>query len=280
MPKPRQEKQIQAYHFLRNHATNGEPFTVQDLMDATGWKPASARTYLRKQFEDYLRQDEQNYFVKTSFSHVSLENFLDIVTQNRRVISQYSRSVYSRVVVYEFLLPLTKENFLRDSLDALFFRDTVEARLKEIGVERLEEYLPRTSLDEADYTNSVVSFVSDHFGGYSISHVQGRFKADVLISRDELSERILSGEKYLIDETTALVRFIVPCKASGSPFSSQGQPEQKPDEASIEAEIEAIRFLFFELFVEAIVAVIKNEEEIWLLERADSERLYVWTKQS
>ena len=48
--------------------------------------------------------------------------------------------------MFEFLLPRTRESQLRAALDDLFYCDTVEQRLREIGVMKLEERSSRGRL--------------------------------------------------------------------------------------------------------------------------------------
>jgi hypothetical protein len=120
------------------------------------------------------------------------------------------------------------------------------------------------------------------FGGYSISHVSGRYRAAMLASRNEAARMLTADERYLIDETTAAVRFIIPVTSTKSE-SEQNTAILKIegttlDQQAIE-EISLVHTLFFNLFVEAVVRRIKGEEEIWLLEEAGRTRsLYVWER--
>ncbi|HEY9868251.1 MAG TPA: hypothetical protein V6D08_03730 [Candidatus Obscuribacterales bacterium] len=47
---------------------------------------------------------------------------------------------------------------------------------------------------------------------------------------------------------------------------------------ALEIEVGLIRALFFQFFVEAVVATVKGEEEIWLLESGHVSRLYRWKR--
>ena len=72
--------------------------------------------------------------------------------------------------------------------------------------------------------------------------MNGRFRADKLSTLDEALELQKGSGRYLVDETTAVARFIFPCASS--------------DETS------RVRFLFNELFVTAITQLISGEDEI------------------
>ena len=60
--------------------------------------------------------------------------------------------------------------------------------------------------------------------------------------------------RYLIDETTAIVRFIFPC----------------------DEDEEAVRWFFNTLFVESIIQVVNGEAEIWMVESGMQNRLHIW----
>jgi hypothetical protein len=94
--------------------------------------------------------------------------------------------------------------------------------------------------------------------GYSIYHVDGRFRADKLSTQQEAVELLKMGQRYLVDETTAVTRFIFPCK---------------DDE-----EAERVRFLFKELFITAITQLISGEDEIWVVESGIHNRVHVWKR--
>ena len=65
------------------------------------------------------------------------------------------------------------------------------------------------------------------------------------------------GYRYLVDETTAVTRFIFPC----------GAPE----------EADQVRYLFEALFVESIIQLINAEDEIWMVESGDQNRVHIWS---
>ena len=165
------------------------------------------------------------------------------------------------LVIYEFLLPLTRERELRSALDELFYKDTIIHRLGEIGLDTVERWVPRDAGESHDdYTKRVAEYAGGLFGGYSISHVDGRFLADRLRTRSDAADRLREGGDYLIDETTAVVRFV--------PLSGSERELGEDRAMADDAEPDRVRQLFFGLFVEAVVRTVQGEEEIWLVEDA------------
>ena len=119
-------------------------------------------------------------------------------------------------------------------------------RLRRIGVDKLKPYFDYSLTDNDDtFFERVCKFVDSNFGGYSIYHVDGRFRAANLVSQDDVFAATKSGQRYLVDETTAVTRFIFPCKAG---------------------EAEKIRFLFKELFMDPITEQVSGEDQIWVVE--------------
>lgn len=156
-------------------------------------------------------------------------------------------------------MPLRNEEFLRETLDSLFYEDSIKFRLKLVDRKVLELKFTKELLEEEDaYFSRICKYVSQKFGGYSIHHVNGRFRAAELMTHTQAS----GAERYLIDETTAVVRFILPC--------------QKTDVMSAEQDAELTRWFFEELFVQSILEVVNAEDEIWLLESGMQHRLHIW----
>lgn len=286
----RNQKPLKAYHFLLQHAQSNTSFTLDELAAATGWRGATPATYLNKQWSQLVeRVDPSSYRVKPDFTRLTKEQFLRRFTQKKPIYSEYKRIGYRHVIVYEFLLPLTRETQFRSALDELFYRDTLEQRIREIGLHDLSAIVARPSGEsDSDFTQRVLNAIAQRFGGYSIAHVGGRFRVGELVMRGQAGDMLALGERYLVDETTASVRFIVPCQVSRAPFGhgyssvreamaerSLLGPADADDEASM------IRGLFFSFFVEAVVKTVLGEEEIWLLETTHrGPQLFVWERQS
>jgi hypothetical protein len=200
----------------------------------------------------------------------------------------YRHVRYDELVTFDFLLPLTREDRLRRALDDLFYADTIARRLGEIGLDRFAAAVPRApGLGDGAYAARIADLVAERFVGYSISHVNGRYRAAGLLTRREAGDLLLREGRYLVDETTALVRFIARCEATRrtydphalplveAPDEAPGRPAHRPD---VRAEVRLIRLLFLELFAEAVVHAVEGEDEIWLVENGPTRRLYVWER--
>lgn len=274
-----QAKQKAVYAFLHEHARSGATFATNDLNVKMGWTGKTAATYLSKHFDAYLERVSPGvYRVMPEFKRVAWDDFQEIVTQVRHPFARYNRATYQAVVVYDFLMPLTREDKLRRALDELFYRDTLERRIKEVGLETLVQTIPRAMGDTDDeYVGKVIAFIDDRIGGFSISHVSGRFRTGAILTRQQSAEHLAKDIPYLIDETTAVVRFIIPCQSSktthGVDFELGDPPEARDKEVKLE--VRRIRTIFFELFVEALVPTIRGEKLIWMLETTPTgQRLY------
>jgi len=257
---PSDIKQRKALKFLRERLQSQEPFTKQQLQDATGWqKPGTFNTYWSKQIKPLVVTVTRDTFRVGEALRplMTWKKFRRHASQNRPLAADYTKHKYEYPVIFEFFLPLTNETPLRMTLDALFFRENISPKLKAIGIKELTKRIPKNK-DESDgiYLERVADWVGDHFGGYSISHVNGRYKAGKLSTHDQVTQREKLGHRYLVDETTAVTRFIFPCE---------------DDE-----EAERVRYFFEALFTESIIQLINAEDEIWMVESGDEVRVHVW----
>jgi hypothetical protein len=165
----------------------------------------------------------------------------------------------------------------------LFYRDTVINRLKGMDPLQLQAQFPLQDGEiHDDYLERLSDWISKKFGGYSISTVSGRFRAEEMMTLADASTIFNEGRRYLIDETTAIVRFIFPC---GDPlkrpppeamdaFDDPDPPE--PIDPSAKAEAARIRWFFKSLFVRTILQVVNAEAEIWMVESGMRNRLHIW----
>ena len=258
----RRQSQRAAYEFLLEHYQTQEPFTIQQFSDATGWIGRTLDTYRTKQFKAFFENVAvDQYRVSDSFAKfISWPRFKAHVTQTRRVVTGYDPTSYE-VLIYDFLMPLTNEEYLRTTLDSLFYRDKILARLRTSGLEKLAEYFPRRDgIDDEEFTRDILTFISKRFVGYSISHVDGRFRSGDLMTREQAAQHELRGQRYLIDETTAVARFIFPYKDN--------------------AEMEAIQYLFEVLFIRSIIQLVNGEEQIWMVQSGSpASHLRIWQAQ-
>jgi len=195
--------------------------------------------------------------------------------------TDYSIFCHDNLIIFEFFMPLTNEAKLRNSLDALFYKDSVMKGLKLIDMEILEKYFIRDQNDSLEiYLDNICDWVSGKFGGYSISHVRGRFRAKELCSLHDAYRYIEKGENYLVDETTAVAKFIFPCGknkiVNEITFEPDSESADESEWTDMQMEYKKIRFLFFKLFVQSIIQIISEEDEIWMMESGMRKRLYTW----
>lgn len=255
---PSIEPQRRAHRFLTERLHSLQPFTRDQFKQVTGWSDKSFNTYWSKQFKSFVEPvGHDTYRVTESFRpYVQWRKFRQHVTQVRRVLTNYSPTVLENIIVYEFYMPLAHENALRTTLDALFYEDTLMARLTTISPVRLQQVFPRVAAQtDDDYFGGVCRFIEDKFGGYSIYHVDGRFRSGALLTHEGAAADHTRGQRYLIDETTAVVRFIFPCR---------------PDEPA------KVQFLFHELFVRSIIQLVNGEDAIWMVESGLHNRVHIW----
>ena len=283
---PRDEKQRVAYEFFLAKLGADEAFTVQDLITATGWAERSVTTYLAKQYHEFIeRRPGATLRVSPRFRRINWEQFRRLSTQKRQVFQEYRRRSYDAVVQYEFLLPLTREDQLRESLDSLFFVDAIRQRLGEIDIDELRSWISQDPGESPEkYLQRLTDQVGETFFGYSVSHVNGRFRDKELLTREDAARLVAARDAYVIDETTASVRFIVPIASTerrheGTFSDSEVDVPHEQVKSGAAEKVRLIRQLFFGLFVEAVVSSIQGEAEIWLIERSPhGERLFVWER--
>ncbi|HTB62370.1 MAG TPA: hypothetical protein VK737_02180 [Opitutales bacterium] len=273
-------EQKRAFEFLLARYNNQELFTKAEMEAAAGWNPQknSFNTYWTKQFRPLVIEHDEKFRVSQLFKRYSTwPKFRDnIVTQNRVLSSNYSSSTYDQVVVFEFFMPLRNEEHLRATLDTLFFRNIIVARLKILDQTDLAKNFPK-KVDESDapYYERICDWISDTFAGYSIRHVNGRYRAGSLRSKEDAARSEAKGEPYLIDETTAVTTFIIPYgKPIAGHFFSNNQEDSLDFAES--PELSKIRWFFYHLFIQSIIEVVNGEDEIWLLENGRKSALHIW----
>ena len=250
--------QRKAHQFFSERLSTLEPFTKKDVMDATGWPQKTLKTYWSKQFRGLLEEvGHGRYRMRERFrSYLDWKKFHFLVTQVRTPPLVYEPTVYKKVIVYEFYLPLSHENSLKGTLDSLFYKNTILPRLRRAGIDKLKKLFSNKSTESDDaLLERVCAFVGKKFSGYSIYHVSGRFRAGDLTDEDGVAALRKQLIPYLIDETTAVTRFVFPCT---------------------DDEIEKVRFLFQELFVETITQQISGEDEVWMVESGLQNCVHVW----
>lgn len=288
MAKGEKENVYRLLHaFLLEHARNGSHFSFDDLKKVIPtWKAQGTwDTYVSKKLRSYVERDRERYRVDKTFTKLTVQAFGDLFKQTSDPVPTWERATYDHIVSYEFLMPLTREDKLRAALDEVFFRDTIDDRtftFNDAQRGELEKVMPREGAEDDDaYRVRVADQLAELIAGYSISHVAGRFRAGNVVSRKDAAQKLVEKTPYLIDETTAVVRFIMPCPNSRYPHGERFDHRSRANDGKLAGDIDLIRTLFFLYFAEAIAATIVGEQLIWLIERSpEGERIYAWEKAS
>ena len=148
---------------------------------------------------------------------VRRDDFRDLFRQSRRLFARYELRRTPDVLVFEFFMPLTRETRLREALDNLFYLEPLKHRIQEIGHQSIRQRLGLSdSCTDDEVEHAVIKLIADTIGGYSVYHIGGRFRTGSLATRKEATERPFADGPYLIDETTAVVRFILPVDTQGA----------------------------------------------------------------
>ena len=262
-----------AYDYIQARASDQQTFTVNDLSDVTGWTLGTTKIYLSKKFSEVILTPSRGVLAADRrILDVSYEAFQRSFRQKNTLFVNYRTSVHPDVTTYEFFLPLSCEDVLRAALDRLFYKDTVMHRLQQIGMDKVRTaFQHQAGESDADYLGSIAEYVGEKFGGYSVSHVSGRFRAAELMTREEATDYEKNDGGYIIDETTAVVRFILPHQSTATGL---GDPELDLTGNGIDDEIEKTHWLFTNLFVYAVTQATTNQDEIWLLETGKNHRLF------
>ncbi|MBT3338351.1 MAG: hypothetical protein HN855_16935 [Anaerolineae bacterium] len=269
----------ETFNFLSEHAQEKTSFSIQELANKAGWSIAETKENIVNRLSDLIEAKDGQYFARPEILRVRLNDFKELLHQKKRLFTDYILEVSPSILIYEFFMPLSREDRLREALDNLFYRDTIEQRIQEIGFAQI-----RSGLDlPEDYTDEkiqqlVFDFMEKTIGGYSIYLVNGRYRADQLASRAEVVNRPFAYGSYIVDETTAIVRFILPVVTDAGKFEHGNILEPATDSLHANKRAELIRWLFLNFFAEALIRVVQNEDEIWLLESGMRSAFYRWTK--
>lgn len=275
-------------NFFQTHYASIEPFSKQELINSV--IDPNMDTYFSKYYRQLLElspNDPNLYFVSSRFrQYNTIEKLTKYFSQVTHIKGEYQEEYFREVLVFDFFLPFNNESNLRAVLDDLFYKDTIKVMIARIAQEELFKAFPKDSYNNDDiYFENLYKWISNKFCGYSIGTVSGRFIATELKSFSEVSELLSKGQHYLIDETTAIVKFIFPIgqavqsedvKYKYNRISEQTHINAEENE-EIEVEINRIRFFFKNLFVKAILELVNGEDEIWMIESGlDKSKLYIW----
>ena len=276
----REESIRKAFKFLTKHAKSGSLFSISQFSTSSGWSPYYTETNLTKRLSDLVLRVDDKLLANPEILRVRYQDFQDLFRQKHRLFTDYVLVESPQVLIYEFFMPLAREDRLREALDNLFFLDTVRQCVDEIGYPTIRQKLSLPATTTNDETlHLVTDFVEDTISGYSLYLVSGRFRSGPLSSRSCVTTRSFSEGPYLVDETTAVVRFILPVSTGSEVIQTNLFPGAEiATELSVRAE--QMRWLFLKIFAEAVTRVVHKEDEIWLVESGMKSALYRWPRSS
>lgn len=268
-----------AFDFLIERAQERKSFSVEQFSTETGWSIPETRERISNRLSDLIYQEGERFFAKPEILRVRLDDFKELLDQKKRLFSDYVLEVSSSILIYEFFMPLSREDRLREALDNLFYRDTIEQRIQEIGISRIRAGLKLSpDYSEDKIQGMVFDFIESTIGGYSIYLVNGRYRADVLVSREEAVSRPFASGPYIVEETTAIVRFILPVETDAGKFEHGKILEPASAVSGTQKRAELLSWLFLNFFAEALIRVVQKEDEIWLLESGMRSAFYRWIR--
>lgn len=73
-----------SYSFFCLKEKENEAFTMNEIVDFTGWKKATVRTYINKKWDNFLFRKDRKYFVK-GISTFSLEEYKRLMSQKDKL---------------------------------------------------------------------------------------------------------------------------------------------------------------------------------------------------
>jgi hypothetical protein len=268
-----------AFDFLIERAQERKSFSVEQFSTETGWSIPETRERISNRLSDLIYQEGERFFAKPEILRVRLDDFKELLDQKKRLFSDYVLEISSSILIYEFFMPLTREDRLREALDNLFYRDTIEQRIQEIGISRIRAGLKLSpDYSEDKIRGMVFDFIESTISGYSIYLVNGRYRADVLASREEAVSRPFASGPYIVEETTAIVRFILPVETDAGKFEHGKILEPASAVSGTQKRAELLSWLFLNFFAEALIRVVQKEDEIWLLESGMRSAFYRWIR--
>ncbi len=133
-----------AFDFLYRHAQEKKPFSIAQFSTETEWSIAETKDNLINRLCDIVYEEGGKYFSKPEILRVRLADFSELLHQKKRLFTDYILEVSPSILIYEFFMPLSREDRLREALDNLFYRDTIEQRIQEIGISQIRDGLKLT----------------------------------------------------------------------------------------------------------------------------------------
>lgn len=274
-----QDELVTLFEFLVEQARERTSFKAAQLTSLIDCSTADLNDLFRDTLDEIVDSKGDECEVIPDLVRIRFRDFAALFRRKQRLFSEYELKISSNVLIYEFFMPLAREDRLREALDNLFFRDSIEQRILEIGIDRIRDGL-KLDVNEgvAEIRNQVFSFFDTAVGGYSIFMVSGRYRARALLSREEALSRSPVYGPYIMDETTAVVRFIFPVGMEADTYVHGKLLEPAVPGGEVALQAERTSWLFLNFFAEAMIRVVHGEQEIWLLESGLRSAIYRWVR--
>ena len=93
-----------------------------------------------------------------------------------------------------------------------------------------------------------------------------------------MAQRPFAYGPYIVDETTAIVRFILPVATDAGKYEYGKILEPAVTAVGTKKRAELMSWLFLNFFAESLIRVVKDEDEIWLLESGMRSAFYRWIR--
>ncbi len=254
-------------------------FSADNLAQIAELPVSETNLIISDRLEELTTFDGKKYHVKPEILRVRFEDFKELFLHKKQLFSDYVLEVSSSIQIYEFFMPLSREDRLREALDNLFYKDAIEQRIQEIGLLKIREGLKLSNeFSDVEISKIVFDFMESAVRGYSIYLVNGRYRADLLATHKEVISRPFGYGPYIVDETTAIVRFIFPVKSDAENYEQGEILEPATKKGGTQNRAKLMSWLFLNFFAEALIRVVPKEDEIWLLESGMRSAFYRWTR--
>lgn len=80
-PTNKVSKAKKAFSFMLKKEQDGHSFTLDELISATGWKKSTIKTYMKKQWRGFIRNNSDGTYRATGLTQIDIESFIKAHSQ-------------------------------------------------------------------------------------------------------------------------------------------------------------------------------------------------------
>lgn len=84
MTQKKDEKTIAAYQFMVKKESKNEPFSISELEEVTSWRPKTIKTYIAKQWSDFIERKKDGLYYTKGLLTISLGEFIRLHSQKEK----------------------------------------------------------------------------------------------------------------------------------------------------------------------------------------------------